>query len=271
MENLSPGQATICVVNYKTPELIRLCLRSIRKFTHSPYRVVVVDNDSQDKSLEYLQSLSWIQLVSRRFGAEKILGSDAEGSGLNLGFQECTSEFYVAMHSDTIIQKDNWLAELLKYFQTGPNVACVGSDKLETKARWRVLLKKATDVKALGRRLFGDPRRRGWYRPHNRTICCLYRTEVLRREKLSFLSKDRILTAGQGLYFDLLDRGYGTVELPASVLSRYVIHLNHATMVLNPQEFTCRKRSVQKYQSKVTQVMSSPLITDLQRDSSLDR
>jgi glycosyltransferase involved in cell wall biosynthesis len=271
MENLSPGEATICVVNYKTPELIRLCLRSIRKFTHTPYRVVVIDNDSQDESLEYLRSVPWIHLVERRFGAEKILGNKAEGSGLDLGLRDCTTEFYVSMHSDTIVQKDNWLADLLKYFGTGPNVACVGSDKLEVKPLWRVLLKKATDVKALGRKLFGDPRFQGWYRPHNRTICGLYRTAVLHREKLSFLSEERHLTAGQGLYFDLLDRGYGTVELPASVLGRYVIHLNHATMVLNPQEFTCRKRSVHKYQSKVMQVMSSPMITDLRGDSSLDR
>lgn len=272
VENLTPGQATICVVNYKTPELIRVCLRSIRKFTRTPYRVVVVDNDSQDESLEYLQSLKWIQLVARRFGAEKIVGSDAEGSGLDLGLQACTTEFYVVMHSDTIIRKDNWLAELLAYFESGPDVACVGSDYFEIRPRWRVLLQQATNVKALVRRIRNDPRERDFFRWHNRTICCLYRTAVLRREKLSFLTgRERRLTAGQGLYLELLHRGYPTVELPRSVLGQYVVHLNHGTMVLNPQEFARGGKPIKAHRTQVPQVMSSSWVAELLRDSSLDR
>ena len=52
MAELIKGKAMICIVNYKTPEFIKLCLRSIRKFTKYPYEVIVVDNNSQDKSLE---------------------------------------------------------------------------------------------------------------------------------------------------------------------------------------------------------------------------
>ena len=43
MSNLIKGKATICIVNYKTQEFTRLCLRSIRKFTKYPYEVIVVD------------------------------------------------------------------------------------------------------------------------------------------------------------------------------------------------------------------------------------
>ncbi len=58
MPDLIKGKATICIANYKTLDFIRLCLRSIRKFTSYPYEVVVVDNNSQDESLDYLKSLS---------------------------------------------------------------------------------------------------------------------------------------------------------------------------------------------------------------------
>ena len=51
MPQIIKGKATICIVNYKTLELTRLCLRSIRKFTNYPYEVIVVDNDSGDESL----------------------------------------------------------------------------------------------------------------------------------------------------------------------------------------------------------------------------
>ena len=52
MSSLIKSKATICIVNYKTPDFTRLCLRSIRGFTKYPYEVIVVDNDSQDDSLD---------------------------------------------------------------------------------------------------------------------------------------------------------------------------------------------------------------------------
>ena len=53
------AEVTIIIPNYKTPELTRLCLRSIRKFTdRSKIKVLAVDNDSADESLEYLRRIS---------------------------------------------------------------------------------------------------------------------------------------------------------------------------------------------------------------------
>ena len=46
-------QTTILIPNYKTPDLTKLCLRTLRRLTDlSRTRVVVVDNDSADESLE---------------------------------------------------------------------------------------------------------------------------------------------------------------------------------------------------------------------------
>ena len=57
---------TILLPNYKTPELTRLCLRSLRKYTDcSRIKVIAVDNASGDESLDYLRSLSWIRLIER--------------------------------------------------------------------------------------------------------------------------------------------------------------------------------------------------------------
>lgn len=55
MPQLEKGKAAICIVNYKTLDFTRLCLRSIRKFTTYPYEVIVVDNDSRDESLKYIR------------------------------------------------------------------------------------------------------------------------------------------------------------------------------------------------------------------------
>ena len=175
------------------------------------------------------------------------------------------------MHSDTFIKKSNWLTDLIGYFGSDESVSCVGSGKIELTPRWRILLKKATDFKAFKRRILREPEARGKFRYHNRTICCIYRTEVLRRENLSFLmGKEEGLTAGQKLYFELVDHGYKTVELPPSIMGRFVYHLAHATQVVNPQEFALRKKAVRKCNRILDKVLSLEIIQDILTDESLD-
>jgi glycosyltransferase involved in cell wall biosynthesis len=270
MSELVRGRATICIQNYKTLDFTKLCLRSIRKFTKFPYEVIVVDNDSRDESLEYLKGLSWIRLIEQR-GGKELTGSYAEGSALDIGLEKCNTEFFVVMHSDTFVKKDNWLTELIGYFGEDESVSCVGSGKTELTPRWRVLLKKATDLKALQRKVFGDEKAKHRFRYHNRTICCIYRTDILRRLKLSFLMDiEKGLTSGQQLYFELVDNSYKTVELPPSIMGRYIIHLAHATQVVNPQEFALRNKAVKKCNRIIDKVLSLEIIQDILTDESLD-
>jgi hypothetical protein len=272
MSNLIKGKATICIVNYKTLDFTRLCLRGIRKFTRYPYEVVVVDNDSRDASLEYLRSLAWIRLIERRTQADEPGGGYAHAAGLDLGLQSCRTEFFVSMHSDTFVRKDGWLTDLAGYFGGDERIACVGSGKIELTPAWRVLLRKAGDLKTFKRTLLRKPDPLGEFRYYNRTICCLYRTDVLRRERLSFLiGREQGLTGGKQLYFELVGRGYKTVELPASVMGRYVIHLAHATQVVNHQEFNLPKSAVRKCRRLIGKVMSSEVIRELLQDGSLDK
>jgi glycosyltransferase involved in cell wall biosynthesis len=264
------GKATICVVNYKTLELTRLCLRSIRKFTKYPYEVIVVDNDSRDDSLEYLKRLSWIRLIERR-GRNDLSGGYAHAAALDLGLANCNTEFFVSMHSDAFVKKDGWLTNLVGYFNNDDNVACVGSGKLDLAPAWRVILKKATDLRAFNRRLLGKPDSIGKSRYYNRTICCIYRTDILRKENLSFLmDTEKGLTGGKRLYFELVDRGYKTVELATSEMSQYIVHLAHATQAVNRQEFNLRKRTIKKCNGLIAKVMSSVTVQRILADSSLD-
>ena len=49
---------TVLLPNYKTPELTKLCLRSLRKYTDfNQIQIVAIDNASGDESLAYLRSL----------------------------------------------------------------------------------------------------------------------------------------------------------------------------------------------------------------------
>jgi len=272
MSNLIKSKATICIVNYKTLDFTRLCLRSIRKFTKYPYEVIVVDNDSQDESLKYLKSLNWIRLIERHAGANEPGGGFAHAAGLDLGLENCNTEFFVSMHSDTFVRKDNWLKDLIYYFGRDESIVCVGSGKIELIPKWRILLKKATDFRTLKRKVLREQDPVGKFRYYNRTICSLYRTDILRRERLSFLmDRDKGLTGGKKLYFELVDRGFKTVELPPSVMSRFIYHLAHATQVVNPQEFTLRNRTTKKCHRLVDRIMSSDVIKGILEDDSLDQ
>ena len=261
---LAPGKVSICIVNYKTEELLKLCLRSIRKFTTFPYEVIV-DNDSGDGSLDYLRSLSWIRLIERPGEMEKD-GSWAHGTGLDKGLAACRTEYFMAMHSDTFVHRHGWLEELVSY--AGDNVACVGGGKLDLKPAWELWLKRCTDVKEWLRRLNPGRPRTDFY---VRTICALYRTEVLKRENLTFSMRvDEGVTCGKQLYYELIDRGYGTRVLPVYKMAEMIDHLAHATMVLNP-EFKVRDRTQKKCLAQLRRVFDSPMVKQIMGDASLDQ
>ena len=271
MSDLVKGKATICIVNYRTLDFTRLALRCIRKYTNYPYEVIVVDNDSQDESLEYLKSLKWIRLLQRET-KDDVSGSRSHSAALELGFENCNTEFFVSMHSDTLVHRGNWLSDLVGYFNGDEKIVCVGTGKVELTPKWRVLLKKSTDWRTFKRKLLRTPDPTGKYRHYNRTICCLYRTEILRNERLSFLTDDRIgLTSGQKLYFTLVDRGHPTIELPAAVMGRYIMHVSHATQVVNIEEFAIRKRTVKNTERYAAKALSTPAIQIVLDDDSLDR
>jgi len=272
MSELLKGKATICVANYKTLDFTKLCLRSIRKFTNYPYQVVVVDNDSQDESLEYLRGLSWIRLIGRARGADEPGGGLAHAAAVDLGLENCDTEFFVSMHSDTFVKKANWLTELISCFGNDANIACVGSGKIEPAPIWRAMLKKTTDFRTFKRKLLREPDPLGKYRYYNRTICCIYRTGILKHEKLSFaMDQGKGLTGGKKLYFELVDRGYKTVELPSPTMGQYVIHIAHATQAVNPEEFTLRGKTIRKCHRLTAKVMSSQLSQNILADDSLDK
>jgi len=263
-------KATICIINYKSLDFTRLCLRSIRKFTHYPYEIIVIDNNSADESLEYLKSLKWIRLIERNSSKDPS-GGYSHAAALDLGLSGCNTEFFVSMHSDVFVIRDNWLTELIGYFGSNGGIACVGTGKIELTSGWRKVLKKAADFRTFKRKLFYLPDPLGKYRYYNRTICCLYRTGILQKEELSFLmDRDNGLTSGKKLYFELVDRGYKTVELPPSVFNQYVIHLAHATQVVNPAEFNLRKKTRRKCLRQLDRIMSIDTIRQLLSDETLD-
>ena len=107
---------TVAVINYNTCDYLRHCLRSINGQTD---RIIVVDNGSQDASVE---------VVSREFADIQLVAlSTNQGfaSAVNHAITACTTPFLLVLNSDTILH-ERAVHVLASYLADNPHVAVAG-------------------------------------------------------------------------------------------------------------------------------------------------
>ena len=183
---MSGQLVTILVPHYKTLELTKLCLRLIRKQTDPALaRVIVIDNDSQDASTDYLRSLSWIELIERKTTGETPVM--AHSRALDLALERVETPFVLSIHTDSLVKHRDWLTFLIEQIKRHPNIAGVGSWKLEAKPMWRQSLKwLERHAQLIYYRLRGLDKHplegvgKNYY--YLRSHCALYRMDLLRCE-----------------------------------------------------------------------------------------
>ena len=217
---------SVIVPNCKTPELTKICFRLLRKFTDiEKVRVIAVDNDSGDASLEYLRKLAWITLIERKVPPGEN-GFVMHARALDEAFARVDTPFVMVMHTDTFVLAPGWHDFLLGRFDS-ENVAGVGSWKLESPRPF--LLRAAHAAEDMFRLLIG--RKSGEEVRYLRSHCAVYRTELLRKYTGGFYDGE---SAGRAAHQKLAAAGFRMVFLPSDELGKYISHLNHATMILNP-------------------------------------
>lgn len=238
---------TILVPNYKTLQLTQLCLRLLRHYTTAGLaKIIVIDNDSQDESTTWLRTLNWIQLIERK----AISGESppmSHSRALDLGLDAVDTPFVLSIHTDTLVKHKKWLEFLLVKIAKRPTIAGVGSWKLESKPMWRRVIKQAErqfqrvlfQIIGKNHQLEGIGKNYYYLRSH----CALYRTDILRQMNLHFADGDMV--AGKYLHKKIIEAGYEMIFLSSEELLPYLEHINHATMVLNP-ELSSREKSVVK-------------------------
>jgi hypothetical protein len=235
---MNTAEITILLPNFKTLKLTMLCLGLIQKFTDlKRVRVIVIDNDSRDESVEYLRTLSWIMLVERQAQPDDTPPL-AHARALDMGLELVETPFVLSLHTDTFIKHSGWLDLLLTRLTAAPEIAGVGSWKLEYKPffkRWlkhfesfieevyiQFTRKKSHHLEGKGKNFF-----------YLRSHCALYRMDLISYYQLKFADQEDI--AGKIMHKKLVENGYQMIFLPSEELSRYMVHLNHATMILNPE------------------------------------
>ena len=264
---------TILVPNYKTLELTQLCLRLLRKYTdRNQARVVVIDNDSQDESLTYLRSLSWIELIERQVPPDES-SVQSHSRALDFALDRVTTPYVLSIHTDTLVKRSSWLPFLISELEKNPRIAGVGSWKLESKPLWRQILKKLERMIQLAYYTLSNNKRHGlegigenYY--YLRSHCAMYRVNILRQYQLHFSDGDQV--AGKEMHKKLVEAGYDMRFLPSEKLIHYLEHVNHATSILNPH-LSRSKKSVDKGLRWIDKSLKRMNAKEILGDVSLDQ
>lgn len=269
---MTAQQVTILIPNYKTLQLTQLCLRLIRKYTDLTLaKIIVIDNDSKDASVEYLRSLKWIELIERPavLNEPPVL---AHSRALDLALKQVTTPYVLSIHTDTLVRDPEWLPFLLSHIQHSPNCAGVGSWKLEAKPflkrglKWiekisqqifyQLINKKNHALEGVGNNYY-----------YLRSHCALYRMDLIKQYQTGFSDGDQV--AGKGMHRKLIEKGHEMLFLPSSTLLKYMEHINHATTVLNP-ELSRNQKSVAKGTRRIQKSLARFNATAILQDTTLD-
>lgn len=239
------AEVTILLPQYRTLELTSLCLQLIEKNTPKElYKIIVIDNDSRDASVDYLRRLPHIQLIERNANEGEAVYL-AHARALDMGLAQVDTPYVLSIHTDTLVRHPRWLPYLLSKIKQHENIAGVGSWKLEAKPWWRCA------CKALER--WFQKRQKTYRHEHDehylRSHCALYRTDLLKKYGLQFDMHNN-MPAGKAMHQALSHKNHQMIFLSSEALGKYVDHINHATMVLNP-ELGADKRTIRSGMKRI--------------------
>jgi len=182
----------IVVLNYKNYEDTIACLRSLAEITYQNTEIIVVDNDSQNDSLEYIcQDLMSRQVPycvvvegsidTNNCSASKkiiLLQSNCNrgyAAGNNLGIRlalERNADYILILNNDTIV-KNGFMEPLIHYAEDHDNVGIVGPKVIGPDGKIQLVCARRRYtpiclffVEGIGNRLFKNSY---WKRKHTYT------------------------------------------------------------------------------------------------------
>jgi FkbM family methyltransferase len=114
----SHGLTSIIVVTHNELAYTRQCLVSVRDFTDEPFELLVVDNGSNDGTVEYLQSQKDVKLIA-----------NTENRGFpaaaNQAMREAKGKHIVLLNNDCVVTT-GWLRRMLRALTSDASIGLVG-------------------------------------------------------------------------------------------------------------------------------------------------
>ena len=123
-EGQSRPLASIIVLSHNLAGITVDCLKSLQEFTYYPHELIVVDNASEKKEIEKVESY----LTDEYRGKQKLIKSKE-----NLGFtggtkkgRESAKGDYTVLINNDILLSPHWLEKMIAVFSRDPAVGIVG-------------------------------------------------------------------------------------------------------------------------------------------------
>jgi len=230
------AQLSIVLVNYKTPDVTKICLELLEQVIDvCKVPVIVVDNNSNDASLEYLKSLSWITLLERKVSKPDV-GFMAHGLALDMAMEKVNTDYVLLIHTDTLIYDPEIINILLSSIGEKSAIAAVGCleqvKRTAIQTAWRVFsraikfymrkIKQMLKLKTREPRLF--------YEVYLKSFCTLWNVNIIRQNGVNFAMGDRI--PGYEMQDVLNRRGYEFIAIRPSKMFQYLDHIEAGTVAL---------------------------------------
>lgn len=187
------------------------------------------------------------------------------------GIREATGEYFITMHSDVFVKRDDWLDPFLTRIAQGEKNAGVGAWKLELENPIYAFQKRVFSfISRSVKSLFGKEKRVYWKRgDFPRNYCAMYRRRVIPEHDLTFRP---LFNAGGGYSIakQLWDRSYQPIMIPVSELMPRIVYVAHGTAAIVAEKPLRHRRSQNKVERRVAALLSQGWVKSPQQDPSLD-
>lgn len=108
------GLVSIVMLSWNAVEFTKIALDSIRKYTSPPYEIVIVDNGSNEETVQWLRGLTDARVIFN----EKNRGY---AGGNNQAIAAASGDYVVLLNNDVIVT-EGWLDGLLSAFDRVPGL-----------------------------------------------------------------------------------------------------------------------------------------------------
>ncbi len=121
---INEDKISIIIVNRNSTKELKRCINSIIKSTYKNFELIIVDNNSNEKSLEkYYKNI----IKDKRVRVESINENNWNLSKLNnLGAEKATGEYLIFLNKNIKILSKDWLEIILSNCQRS-DVGCIGA------------------------------------------------------------------------------------------------------------------------------------------------
>lgn len=225
---------SIVIVNYKTPEITKICLDLLHQHLgNDNVPIWVVDNNSADESTEYLRSLDWINLIERSAPGPEI-GHIAHGKALDLVLQRVETDYLFLMHTDTFVFDKNVFPMMLSKCLKNPKVVAVGCVEQINRGTARTLWRFSSRLfKHHYRRLkmsvgLRSREPKPYREVYLKSFCTLWNCKLIKQHDMHFSMDERV--PGYTLQDRMTELGYVVEMLSPRKIFSYLDHIQAGTV-----------------------------------------